>query len=512
MAASTDTARPAAASARPGPSRGVLAKAILVVPLAAFLGGAAVGGWVAWNMLPALTADEADGHGHDHSTSPFEARRREQLGLFEVTHAARKSLQLKVEPAVVAPMIEQIRMPAVVRELPAVSDLHVSSRLQGMVRRVFVRQGQAIREGDAICELDLTGDALATTQSELLQAVQKLEIVQQEIERLSNFAAGGGVAGMRLIELKYEQRRLEAEREAKRQELVVRGLSSEQVDELIGQKTLIRTTIVRVPRGLLEAAPTEDDPEDSGTAASETDAGDADSPPAVPPAPSPPADPWRYSIEELTVSPGTLVEIGAVVAQLAYHAELLIEGQAFDRDVDLIRSAVRQRRPLSAVLGSDDDPIHLDGLPISYLDNHLDVDTFSYRLYLPLDNQVVQETTEGGRRFRNWKFSPGQRGHVLLPGRQWEGEIPLPIGAVVRDGVDWYVFRLVDSHPREDPPHDDFAPVRVVVLHDEPDRVLVSSDSLEPGTPIAMNQAYRLLLQMKDAQSGGADAHHGHDH
>ena len=118
-------------------------------------------------------------------------------------------------------------------------------------------------------------------------------------------------------------------------------------------------------------------------------------------------------------------------------------------------------------------------------------------MFLPLLNEVDSETVKEGSRFRIWRFKPGQRGEVLLPGRRWMEEIPLPRGAVANDEGVRYVFRHVATRQAGDATVDDFAPQRVTVLYEDADTTLIPASSLPAGSSIAMGQADRLLRWLK---------------
>ena len=459
--------------------------------LLTFVMGIVGGGWIVhvWRGPAVAEAEEHDEH-EDGET--LQAMYNKRYEIFDMSHAARDTLGLEVAEAEVKPFTEVVRLPAFVREIPGRSDLVASARSHGIIKRMLARQGQAIRAGDPIAELELTGDELAQTQAALLDAVQQLSIVQKEIKRLSGAVGRGGVAETKLLTTQYEQQRLNARIVTKREELGVFGLTPEQVAMIEQQQQLIRSVTIHAP---------------SVDQESTAQLGEVLA--------SPSDDRWVYSVEDVNVSVGQMVQAGEPIANLAYHATLWIEGQAFERDTEMVVDVVKRQKTLAAELGPDDEPLRLSNLPLEYVDNHLDPQSRSTRIYLSLPNEVSLETTHDARRYRVWKFKPNQRGHVLIPTRTWENEIPLPADAVVQDGPDHYVFRYVATHANAENPHDEFAPVRVVVLHADQSHVVIAAESLDANTKIAMNQAYRLLLTMKDQQSkaaGGGHAHHGHEH
>ena len=148
---------------------------------------------------------------------------------------------------------QHIDVPAFIRERPTVSNLQASSRMQGIVRRIFRSGGPVGREGDPLVELELTGDELASAQSVLLDSVQQLQILDDEIARLEVATEEGGIVRRSLIQKQYEQRRMKSVIEAKRQELLIRGLSVDDVTGIIKDQQLVRAIVIHVPTGIRPA-------------------------------------------------------------------------------------------------------------------------------------------------------------------------------------------------------------------------------------------------------------------
>ena len=213
-------------------------------------------------------------------------------GIFAISKAAQQTFGLKVEKVKSESFTQNLRVPAFVRERPSVSNLSASSSLQGIVRRVLVQTGQSVREGDPLIELELTGDELAVAQASLLDSVQELRIIEDDIKRLRPAAEEGGIARKSLIDREYEQRRTLARIETRRQELLVRGLSTDDILQIIEQQQLVRSKVIRVPAGIiprLESGPV--------TESHESNRND----PITPASSSKnlAADAWAYSVEDL---------------------------------------------------------------------------------------------------------------------------------------------------------------------------------------------------------------------
>jgi len=413
------------------------------------------------------------------------------LGPLALSRAAQRSLGLKIGKVRMADYTTHWKVPATVQERPAVSNLHVTTRFEGVVSRVLAVPGQALREDQALFEIELTGDSLAAAQAALLDAVQQIAILDSEIKRLAPVARQGGIAAKNMKQLEYERRRLEAQRETKHQELSIRGLKPDQVRQIETDRKLVTTATVSLPRGFTEVSrlPLENNVK------------------------SRPADEWGYTLEQLHVTPGSMVKPGESLCDIAFHTDLYVVGHAFEGDVEKIRKLMSEKVKVRVELGDDDDPIRLNPQPIIHLDNHVDPKTQTFRFYVPLRNEKSEDVTgPGGRKFRSWKYRPGQRGHIDIPSETFRGNFVVPSAAVVDQAGESLVFCVRSGTNTGDASdHDDFEPVVVRLVHrDRRNAVVSSKGALRPGDRIALNNAYQLLLAVRSA--GGAPHAHSHPH
>jgi membrane fusion protein, heavy metal efflux system len=451
----------------------------------------------------------------DHDADPDH---EDEYDHIDVSRLARESLGLRRAMVTPESYTAWVHVPAAVVERPGVSDLHVVTRFEGIVEEILAVPGQAVREGDPLFRVRLTGDSLAAAQASLLDAVQQVTILDQEIERLRSAVQQGGLAGRSLLELEYERKRLLARKGTKRQELMIRGLEEEQIRQITDTEEMVRSVTIHLPDGLAcQLEPGSDRAEDA----------------------------WPFTIEALEVTPGSHVQPGDPLCNLAYHARLFLEGYAFERDIEMIAGVIENHYPVLAELGEAASPLRLEDLRIIHLDNHVDTGSQTYRFYVELQNEALQDSVrDDGRRYRTWRYKPGQRGHIGLPAKTFTGVFVLPSAAVVMDGLEHIVFRrqptmIPDSskHPSDDVDHsrhqrvgsdrqtesmpgeildidaedvEEYVPVPVRVLHRDRLAVVVSADDmLQTGDVIAMNSAYQLLMAMK---SSGLGHDHHHDH
>lgn len=432
----------------------------------------------------------------------------DQTGLsdvFDVTLTAQASMGMIRAFPEIKDYVRSVSVPGIIRERPAVSNLQASCKMAGIVRRVFVDVGQSVREGDKLVELELTGNDLAVSQSVLLDSHKQLEIIKAEIARIEPIAASGGVARKNLLEKQYEERRLAAVIQAKSQELLLRGLTQEQLDQIVTAEKLVRSIVVRVPTGIRPSVLTRSVTQRSDGSSPDnrlrTVGYDQD-------------DPWVYSIETLTASPGSMVQPGQPLCDLAYHETLLIEGQAYERDERYITEGIRNQQTFIVELGDDENPELIDNLQILYVDNHIDPESQTVRFYLELDNLVTSEVRgNNGSLFRSWKLRPDQRGHIRIPVESYQGKLVLPAEAVAKDGLDYVAFQHLGEHdPIGEAAHSEFRKIAVEVIYkDRRHCVVEPSEKISPSKEIAMNNAFLLLLEANKTEGGGGH-HHDHAH
>ncbi|MFO0917287.1 MAG: hypothetical protein U0872_03110 [Planctomycetaceae bacterium] len=113
--------------------------------------------------------------------------------------------------------------------------------------RIHVLKGQTVYPGDPLFDLKLVGGPLADVQSNLLRTVLNLELVKKEIGRLKPLERQAVLPGTKLLEKEYERDRLEQQQHVHAQELLIRGLTEDQIAEILQSRTLMREFTVRVP-------------------------------------------------------------------------------------------------------------------------------------------------------------------------------------------------------------------------------------------------------------------------
>jgi multidrug efflux pump subunit AcrA (membrane-fusion protein) len=454
----------------------IIGGALLI--LIAFGLGAGWRGW--WSNDPAAQSEVdqagqevADGHSHAHEKDGHDHSHEDNLMLIEVTRQARGNIGLQVGEVGFTDFTRTITVPAIVVERPGRSQIAVVAPLTGVVTRIDVIPGQAIEPGQPLFALRLMHEELVVSQSEFLSTLEQLDVVNKEIKRLVAIAKDGALAGKVVLEREYERQKLEAINRAQDQALLLHGLTSDQVATIRSTRKLITSLTVTAP-----AAPT--DQENSA--------------------------PRVLQVEDLAVEQGQNVTAGDALCTLSDHAELYVEGQAFQQDADLLNRAAREGAAICALVETaGSKPEEVCNLRILYLANKVDATSRLFPFYATLPNEVARDDrTSDGRRYIGWRFRPGQRLQLKVPVETWKERIVLPVEAVVQDGPESYVFR-------EDGDHFHRCPVQVA-YRDQFSVVLADGNDIWPGDRLAMNSAQQLQVALKNKSGGAIDPHAGHNH
>lgn len=444
---------------------------------------------------PGSEHDQADAADSEHHSDDHQHGSGKGLVL---TDRARQNLGLRLGKVQLTEWWRSINVPADVIEEPGHSEQAVPSNVQGVVLKIYAFPGQTVRAGDPLVDIQPTGDLLATAESVLLRTIKEMELVQLQLKQIAPSVESGATPIMRKLEKEYELTRLESQRLVQTQELLVRGLTEAQIEEIIATNTLVRRITLRAPAGVLpgdEAGSSDSSPDDGMN-----DNDDQD----VTSAPGNHEHGSVYTVEALNTYLGQLVQQGSEICRLARHSHLLLAGRAFEREGHLIARAIENNWPVKAIFeASADTPQIRENLSILYSDNVIDPDSNTIRFYVPLTNEILRDNTgPNGLSYRAWRFRPGQKVQLLVPVQHLTDRIVLPADAVVKEGADTYVFRVNGSLLERVAVHVEFL--------DSREAVLANDYALFPGDVVAMNQAYQLDLAFKKAQ-GGAKQGHGHE-
>jgi len=440
-------------------------------------------------FLRALTksshADEPDHHEEDGES--------QDDNVLKVSKQALATLDIKVAPLKRVDYARMIRVPGQVVDIRGVSNQDVTCGLSGVVSRVYIRPGQSVKPGEPLFDVKLIHETAVQIQLDLIDALAEQEVVDAIVTRLQSMNQRGGsdlVPGVRIFEQQYKRRQLEHTIATRKQALLLLGFSEEQVSHIVEEHSAEKFEV-------------------AGDAAKDSHLHEK---PLVDQitihAPSIQADstglPPQFLVAKLLVRQGEHVELGQLLCRLADYRRLQIEGQAYERDLSIVRRAMDEGWPVSArVKLASGSTQHLRALRILYLNPRVDSETRSAHFYVDLENSLRKMAVVAGRDYPDWEFRPGQRIEIRVPMKQFEKSFVVPVTAVVQDGVENYVFQSGGTT---------FVRRSVTVLFRDQDNVVLGdSERVFEGTPLAMTGAYQLQLALRNRSSGPA-AGHGHSH
>lgn len=432
-----------------------------------------------WLAAAPATGDEhghevgGDEHGHDDHGHAHGA---EDTDSIELSEQGRKNIGLRIEPVAIKPYERTVSMPGIIVERPGRTVVRIGTPLNAIVTRIYPIAGEAIHVGDPLFDVRLTHEELVQAQVDFLSTAEELDVLGREIERLEAIAPGT-VAGKTLLDRKYEQQIKQALLRAQRESLLLHGLAEDQVNDIHSSRTLLKQITVRVPP--LEIKQMAVEPMANENAV--------------------------FQVQQLAVDSGQYVEAGETLAVLTNHAELFIEGKAFEQDIPLLQQARTKNWPISASAeAKSDKPATIADLKVLYVAGNVDPDSRTFRFFVTLPNEMLGETTQNGHRFVDWRYRPGQRMQLAVPVERWEKRIVLPADAVADDGAEVYVFVPNGKRLMRRPVH--------VEYRDATSVVIANDGVLFPGDPVVVSGARQLQLALKNKAGGGVDPHAGHSH
>jgi multidrug efflux pump subunit AcrA (membrane-fusion protein) len=327
---------------------------------------------------------------------------------------------------------------------------------------------------------------LVKLQEEFLSQLGRRDVIKKEITRLTSVAQSGAVARKTLINRQYDLDTLDAGLRAVRQSMLLHGLTEAQVNRIEEQRDLIREITIYVP----EIHEDQSLHHDAVPHPPSSDHGHIDG---------------EFLVTHLDVNRGESVESGKTLVQLSDYRQLLIEGQAFQRDAYLLQNATANDASLQAVLErSDDNRQIIDDLKIVYIDHEVGRESRALAFYVALDNEIEREQQRNDRHFVSWRYKPGQRLTLRLPASTINDVYVVPNEAVADEGPNQYVFIDRGDH---------FDRVAVSVVGRDSIHTAIANDgALKPVQRIAISRAHQLQMAIKNSSGGPVDAHAGHNH
>jgi multidrug efflux pump subunit AcrA (membrane-fusion protein) len=287
----------------------------------------------------------------------------------------------------------------------------------------------------------------------------------------------------KLIELQYQSDRLNVVIKAHRQDLHVRQLTPAQIAE-IEKGNFVTEIVIRMPErvGHLQTSLSEHE----ASAGSKT---------------------VEYEVQELKVNLGDHVQAGQMLAYVADHRRLYIEGRALKQEAKQLSQAAKEGWPVEVEFTEDDldsPGERLSQLTIEFLGPTMDASGLTLPVYVPFDNPM-REYKVKDKTYRAGQFRPGQKANLKVAVARVPDVFVLPVAAVAREGPEAYVFRQNG---------DVFDRKAVHILYEDFDEVVIANDgSIIPGVHyVAQNGAAALNRVLKASQADGPPAPHDHAH
>ena len=438
--------------------------------------------------------DDSSGHAHGSHAGHDEA------SSLELSDQALRNLGLTpefIQPVKLSTYRRSITVPALIVERPGRTRLQVATPMTGVIRHVHAVSGEAVKPGVLLFEIRLTHEDLVSAQTDFLQTLGELDVERREIIRLTEATKTGAVPRVKLLEREYAKDKLEALLSAQREALRLHGLSTQQIDEIVTERRLLRALKVLAP------SPDEHSEKELKLAerpvqqaAFQANAGQPNLLDAPPP----------LVISELRVHKGQSVNAGETLCTLSDYSQLYIEGLAFEQDAGSIAAVARRKWTVRAVFEAPNNERQtLEDLSIIRLSNEIDTDSRTLHFYAGLPNVIESlQPTEDGNYFVGWRYRPGQRLQLAVPIEEWPNEIVLPVESVTKEGAEFYVFQQNGSH---------FDRIAVHVKYRDQSSVVIANDgALFPGDVVAWRCAHQMQMALKNKSGAGADTHAGHTH
>jgi multidrug efflux pump subunit AcrA (membrane-fusion protein) len=399
-----------------------------------------------------------------------------------VSDAARANMGLWLEKVEVLkePHWRTITVPGVVVDRPGIGERAVAAPYSGVVKKIHTTTHQRVKAGEPLFTLQIISEPLQSAQVNYRKTRVELDQAEDVLRQMKGPFESGAVPPGKWLEQQQLVQRLNVALQGLEKELESRGLSKEQIDQAAQGHYLMEVTVAAPP-----APP-----------AAEHDNGNGE---------------YLYEMEEIKVVAGEFVAAGQALGRLADHKTLFIEGRAFAHEAALVQQAAKNGWPLQAEFVKD----HANGwdtqvgnLHLHSFANRIDPETQSVTFHVVLPNTYHDESTQGGKALRLWRFRPGQKVLLHVPVEKYENVIKVPITAIARNGPESYVFR-VGKDPREGETNFNRTPVNLV--YEDSRFALIANDDALPMTGkylrIAVTCAVQLnwMLEMERAKALAGD-------
>lgn len=387
------------------------------------------------------------------------------------------NLGLQVKSVLPETYWKTLQVPGMIVDRPGRSDRGVISPVDGVVEKMNYYPGDTVRPGDVLYTIRILSETLQQTQTNLFKDTQNISLATAKKKRLES--SGGAIPGSLIIETANQIKRLKVAIKGYQQELISRGFTSQQLNEIAAGNFVKDLDILVPDQSNRSRAPIQSAGKEVKLAPSIT-----------------------YEVQECKIELGQQVNTGQMLCLLANHRMLAIEGRAFRDETLLLERSVKQGWPVEVDFrenASSDWPAVNQVFLIEKLMNVIDPVNRTFAFRLPLDNQS-RIVNQNGQHQVLWRFRPGQKVRLLIRVEELENVFVLPADAVAREGAEAYAFtQNVNTFHRK--------PVRVLE-RDHRHTVIANDGSLTPGSFVVQGGAEQLNRMLKS--SSGNDLPEGY--
>jgi membrane fusion protein, heavy metal efflux system len=425
---------------------------------------------------PASDAHDHDhGHDHDHDHDHSHEGESSNAQVLKLGPEAQRNLGLVAKPVEKQTYWRTILIPGAIVDRPGLSDRGVTSPAVGVVTQIHAFPGDAVRAGQRLFTIRLFSEYLQNTQSELFKSTGEIALVKEQLARLDEAAKTGAIPDARLIELNNQVRRQNTLLLAYRQDLLTRGLSPTQIEE-VAKGQFVSTIEIVAPPVVVTLA--------NG---------------AAPVEPAGEGEPV-FELQDLSVELGQQVQAGQLLAKLSNHRSLYVAGYAFKPEAPYLEKAAQERRPIDIEFAEDDDASWSkpqQRFEIRHLANAINPETRTFEFFIPLVNQS-RGYERNGETFTVWRYRPGQRARLHVPVEEFRDVFVVPAAAVAHEGPETFVFQQNG---------DVFVRQAVRVLYEDRRHAVLEPDgAVKKGMLLAQSAAATLNRVLKAQSAGGETA------
>lgn len=385
----------------------------------------------------------------------------------KVSEQAQKNFRLNPQPLRFVPFARTIEIPGTIVDRPGVSDRNVTSPVAGVIAEIHAVPGETVRSGDPLFTIRLVNEFGQNAQAELRSTVRDIAINRERWGRLNT-----STPEATRIEIENEHNRLLDRRKVLRYDLQIRGFENKLNDIEAGN--FVQEIVVKAPPPHSRQS----------TLVSRTENR---------------SDSLAYEVQSLKAELGQQVVPGQMLAEVANHRDLQIEGMAFKHELPLVETAARKGWAVDVDFLDEgmQEPDRQQTFTIQSFGSVADRSSNTTPFFIPLANQV-ESFERGEHTVLMWRSRPGQRVRLRVPIEEKKDQLVVPASAIVRDGLETYLFRQNGDLFERKPVH--------VVYEDRRDAVIAYDGSVAPGVNIAFNGAAALNRALKSQKDAGAPA------